>query len=159
MGITQRKLWLLSDSLTSGNNYTLKIDSAAVTDWYGNNNLDSVIVSINTLDPEALGKIILTVEKEDSLSYVLEIKSGKELIKEQTIISPEEITLPNLQSGKYSVDLFQDVNGDGRWTGSSLKERRRAEKKASVQLEQLKKGWELEATISITELFDATQSN
>ena len=159
IGITERNLWLLSDSLVSGNSYTIKIDSAVIVDWYGVSNMDSVVVDVTTIDTENLGKIILTVEKSDSLAYVLTVKNNNDIIEKQTIISQEVITLSNLQSGKYQVEILQDINGDGMRTGSNLKAKRRAERKASVDLEQLKKGWELEATISITELFDATKSN
>lgn len=159
VGIDQRRLWVLSDSLKHKHRYSLNMDSACIYDWYDQHNLDSVAVSISTIDPETLGTINLEIEKTDSLSYIMEILSGKDVIDKRYIAEPEKITLLKMKSGKYSVKLTQDSNGDGRWTSGNLKEKRRSEKTKSVDLEPLKAGWELEATINITETFDATQSN
>ena len=159
VGVDKRRLWILSDSLIHKHRYSLSIDSACVTDMYGVQNLDSLSVNISTSDPESLGTIHLQIEKSDSLNYIMEILSGKDVIEKRYITSSEKIILSKMKAGKYSVKLVQDRNENGRWTSGNLKEKRKSEKRESVDLEPLKAGWELEATINITEIFDATQSN
>ncbi len=157
--VDRKMMRVLIDSLSADSEYTMKIDSGMVKDWYGQYFQDSAEVSLKVLDPSILGAIHLDILKTDSLSYVMEVMDNRKVIDKRSIISSEKITLSNILPGNYTVNILQDLDGSGKWTGSSLSQKRRSEKKVEINLEPLKSGWELEATINITEEFDATQSN
>ncbi len=154
-GYYDKTLWLLAD-LAANASYNITIDSAAVVDWYGVESKDSVAVSLRTLDLEELGQINLSITKEDSISYVLELRTTENLIEKWTIFEPTEIVVPNLLPGTYKINLLQDLNGDGRWSSGNLSEKKKPEIRKEKTLESLKSGWELETTIDITELFYGT---
>lgn len=157
-GVDGRQAWLTAE-LRSAHQYSIGIDSSAVTDWYQQANLDSVEISISTIDRETLGNIVLSVTKEDTLPYLVEIMKGKDLIETRTVISEEEISLTQLEAGSYSLKIIQDSNKDGRWSSGSIKERRRPEVIKELSLEKLKAGWDLAADVDLTELFDGIKSN
>ncbi len=159
LSINNQRINLVLDSLVTDSEYIMKIDSGRVKDWYGQYHQDSSELVITTLNYENLGVINLDIIKTDSLNYVLEVITKKEVVDKRSIITSEKITLSNLLPGDYTINLLQDIDGNGKWTGSSLSLKRRAEKREEVKLETLKSGWELESTINITEIFDATQSN
>jgi len=159
LSVDKKMMRILIDSLSTDSEYTMKIDSGMVKDWYGQYFQDSAEVSLKVLDPSILGAIHLDILKTDSLSYVMEVMDNRKVIDKRSIISSEKITLSNILPGNYTVNILQDLDGSGKWTGSSLSQKRRSEKKVEINLEPLKSGWELEATINITEEFDATQSN
>ncbi len=154
-GTEAKTLWLLSE-LNSASEYMIKLDSAAVTDWYGQENRDSLRVRLTTTDPSTFGSIKLTLSKSDSISYLLALMKNGEIVEERTVIEAGEILFKNMPAGTYSIDMIQDSNGDGRWTSGNLKEKRKPELKEQVTLEALKAGWDIEATIDITELFYGT---
>ncbi len=159
LSIDRKMMRILIDSLSTDSEYIMKIDSGMVKDWYGQYFQDSAEVKLEVLDPSILGAIHLDIIKTDSLSYVMEVLSNKKVIDKRSIMSSEKITLSNILPGNYTVNILQDLDGNGKWTGSSLSQKRRSERKVEIKLEPLKSGWELEATINITEEFDATQSN
>lgn len=159
LSIDRKMMRILIDSLSTDSEYIMGIDSGMVKDWYGQYFQDSAEVKLEVLDPSILGAIHLDIIKTDSLSYVMEVLSNKKVIDKRSIMSSEKITLSNILPGNYTVNILQDLDGNGKWTGSSLSQKRRSERKVEIKLEPLKSGWELEATINITEEFDATQSN
>ena len=150
---------IVIDSLGADAEFIMKIDSGRVKDWYGQYYQDSSEIFIKTLNVENLGIINLDFVKTDSLDYIMEVIYKNKVVDKRSIISSEKITLSNLLPGDYTLNLLQDLDRNGKWTGSSLSLRRRAERQEEVKLESLKSGWELESTINITEIFDATQSN
>jgi len=156
IGFFDKTLWMLSD-LANDAKYTINLDSAAVEDWYGVVNTDSLKIPVQTLDPEDLGQINLSVIKADTVSYILELRSTESLIERWTIFESETLVIPNLEPGVYRIMLLQDSNGDGRWSSGSLSEKKKPESKREQALEALKAGWELETTIDITELFYDTE--
>ena len=145
------------DSLKNAGQYKISIDSAGVTDWYGQTNQDSISITLQTRDPEDLGAINLNVVKSDSLVYIMEVLKGDKVVEKRVLLESGQINLSSLEQGKYKVKLVQDLNGDGKWSAGLVKEKRRSERKTEVELESLKAGWELEAEINLTELFDATE--
>jgi len=151
-GYDNKTLWLQSD-LDTKSDYQLKIDSAAVTDWYGETNQDSTQVAIRTKDPEQFGKIILSITKEDTVSYILELRSTEAMIQKWTILESTDIEIGKMEPGTYKVSIIQDKNGDGRWTSGSVREKRSPEAIKEQALESLKSGWDLETTIDITQIF------
>ena len=154
-GVQGKQLWMQAE-LSSAQQYNIRIDSAAVTDWYGQDNKDSLGLILRTIDRETLGNIKLTIIKEDSLAYLIEVISKDKLVAEYTIVEQQEISLSKMQGGDYSLKITQDKNGDGRWSSGSIRERRRPEQIEELTLEKLKAGWDLEADVDLTELFYGT---
>lgn len=154
-GVEGKRLWIQAD-LSSAQQYNMRIDSAAVTDWYGQDNKDSLDIILRTIDRETLGNIKLTVLKEDSIPYLIEVLSKNKLVEKYTVVEPQEISLSKMQAGEYSLRITQDSNGDGKWSSGSIKERTRPEQIVELTLEKLKAGWDLEADVNLTELFDGT---
>ena len=159
VSLKDKMINIVIDSLGADAEFIMKIDSGRVKDWYGQYYQDSSEIFIKTLNAENLGIINLDFVKTDSLDYIMEVIYKNKIVDKRSIISSEKITLSNLLPGGYTLNLLQDLDRNGKWTGSSLSLRRRAERQEEVKLESLKSGWELESTINITEIFDATQSN
>ena len=159
VSLKDKMINIVIDSLGADAEFIMKIDSGRVKDWYGQYYQDSSEIFIKTLNAENLGIINLDFVKTDSLDYIMEVIYKNKVVDKRSIISSEKITLSNLLPGDYTLNLLQDLDRNGKWTGSSLSLRRRAERQEEVKLESLKSGWELESTINITEIFDATQSN
>lgn len=157
IGLEEKSLWFLSD-LAVASKYTLSMDSAVVRDWSGVWNSDSLSMIVRTKDPERFGNINLAVAKKDTVNYILDVIKGKDKVDTYVIDDQSAIVIPNVEAGKYKLILTQDVNGDGKWTPGSIMEKRKPEVVKELTLEELKAGWDLEATVDIQELFYATES-
>lgn len=156
-GIQGKTMWLLSN-LASDAEYQLVIDSSAVQDWYDVHNKDSLSVSVTTIDPTTLGSIKLIYAKTDTINYLVDLVYNGTILEKETITDTVDKTYNQMSPGKYSLEIIQDTNGDGRWSSGSLKEKRRPELKEQVSLETLKAGWDLETEVDLTELFYGTKS-
>ncbi len=140
------------------NEYDLILDSMAVTSWYGPVYKDSTSIKIKTLDPETFGNILLTANKADSLTYVVQLIEKEEPIETMILRDQTAFAFSDLPSGQYSLKLIQDLNEDGQWTAGSIADKKLPEKTKELNLEVLKAGWDLEATLDIETLFYGTDS-
>jgi len=119
---------------------------------------DSVSLPITTIDPESLGNIIVAFEKIDTIDYIVSLVKAKEPIEKIKIDEIKSYTYSGLEAGKYTLEVIKDDNSDGRWTSGSLKPKRLPEKQKSLELENLKAGWDIETRVNLTELFDEAES-
>jgi len=157
-GVEDREFWFRA-MLAPAAQYTLSMDSLALRAWSGQRNVDSLGFAVTTLDPERFGNIMLTISEQDTFSYLMDVKSGERIVNSYVLDGVQMITMPELEAGKYVLKLTQDRNGDGRWTAGSIKEKRKPETIKELTLEELKAGWDLEATVDIQEIFNAAKSN
>ena len=152
MGVKEKSLWVKA-KMANASSYSLKIDSAAVKDWYGRSNKDSIVIDVITYDPETFGNITLDIVKSDSLSYIIELYKGDEVLKKETITTSQSFSLETALPGKYKLKLIQDTNSDGRWSAGSIAKKRKPETIKELNLEELKPGWDLEDTVDLQEIF------
>lgn len=157
-GVMDNQFWLRT-SLEAGSTYSIKLDSASVTDRYGTQNKDSLILSLRTQDPEKLGDIKLTVKNEDTLTYVITIMKDEEEVGRFSTAETMEYVMNRVIPGQYKATILQDLNNNGQWTAGSLSEKRLPEKTKEINLEELKPGWELDSELLIQEIFDGTKGN
>lgn len=150
---TEGRSVYLKGALQTDREYDLILDSLAVTSWYGPVYKDSMAVKLKTLDPETFGNILLTVNKSDSISYVVQLMEKEELIATKILLEQTAFAFSGLPSGQYSLKLIQDLNADGQWTPGSIADKKLPEKTKELNLEALKAGWDLEASLDIETLF------
>ena len=152
MGVKEKSIWVTA-KMANASSYSLKIDSAAVMDWYGSRNKDSLVLDVITYDPEIFGNITLDIVKSDSLSYIVELYKGDAVLKRETVTTSESFRLKTALPGKYKLKIIQDENRDGRWSAGSLAKKKQPETIKELNLEELKPGWDLEDTVDLQEIF------
>jgi hypothetical protein len=81
------------------------------------------------------------------------IESGKENIRAELLNAAKEILGTagkgnfqwQVKPGQYTIQIYRDLNGDGRYTGGNKEARRKAEPLYMFpDLIELKPGWDLE---------------
>ena len=148
----------IKGDLRPNRNYDLVLDSFAVESWYGQQYLDSMSISVQTLDPEKFGNILLKVTKADSVAYIVQLIEKDEIRETVNLVDQNEINFSKLPSGKYKLKIIQDLNSDGQWTAGSIAEKKLPERTKELNLEDLKSGWDLEDDLDLEELFYGADS-
>jgi len=151
--IDKRNLQIYAN-LTAGNEYELSLLPDAVNDWFSNTNKDTINFKVQCKSSEELGIIEFNVLGVDSVNYIFQlIKDAKEL-DTKYINSNQTITLNRMVSGKYSLKIIEDLNGDGEWTPGRLISKLASERIKEITLDELKKGWELKLDVDLKEIFN-----
>ena len=147
-----RKLVLKFDG-SANTSYSLKILPEALKDLYGYTNTDTLELNIKTHDPSKFGRIGIRVDSLSSGSYIAQLLSNNSIIRE-TIIDSSYLEFNKMQGGSYQLKIIEDLNNDGRWSPGNLYERSRSERQGTLNLEELKEGWDLELSVNIKTLLD-----
>jgi len=154
LSINNRELVIYADRLSADANYDLEILPQALTDWYGVNNKDTIRLKVNTIDPEELGNIILDFTSVPDTSFVVSLNLKKDKIRDFVVRSDTTIQVNKMKAGSYTLELVQDINGNGRWSPGDIKTKRQSEQIKSLPLEELKAGWDIELSVDLKEIFD-----
>jgi len=141
--ISDNLLELEIGKLKADSSYVMTIPENAISDIYNKNLTDSLKIEIEVKDNSSLGSVVLTILNEDQTSYVIELI----------------INYRKLESGSYKLKIIEDLNGDGRWSPGSIKEKRQSERIKEVPLEELNAGWDIKMDIDIKQIFDGAQGN
>lgn len=120
------KLKLRYDSLGFFNKKGIRVDSIEVT----------------TEDLTAHGEISGRIETETKREVVVEILTDRGLLVDKSKGKVFDFTV---RPGKYRLQCFEDLNGDGRYTGGNMKEKRQGEPLYRFgEMIELKPGWDIE---------------
>ncbi len=157
-GVEGRKLWI-NAVLEPAVSYDLVLDSAAVYDWYSNENQSRQIIKIETIDPSSLGQISMSFSNTNGLIYLMELYHENDLVERFSVSTDLIISRDKMLSGLYSLKIVADTDANGRWSSGSLSKKKYPELRRELNFEELKAGWELEVPIDIQELFYGTKSN
>lgn len=135
-----------------GSKYRLTIDSAAVVDIYGLDNVQ-LVHEFTTKKSEDYSAISFNVSGLDGRKGIVEVLSSSDKPVAAAPVNGSLATIQYLSPGTYYARLFIDANDDGEWTTGSIAD--------SIQPEEvyyypkkinLKKNWTIEQSWNIKEL-------
>lgn len=129
--------------------YRLTFRKGAMTDVWGRTN-DSLTVKFSMPAYDAFGEMILIPQGLDSTrQYILTIKSGDNVLARHVVygVSTTRWRKPGLPPAKLTVEIVEDLNGNGRWDPGRYPDRRQPEPRKVFTPEQLRAGWEVEVEL------------
>ncbi len=135
-----------------GSKYRLTIDSAAVVDIYGLDNVQ-LVHEFTTKKSEDYSAISFNISGLDGRKGIVEVLSSSDKPVAAAPVNGSLATIQYLSPGTYYARLFIDANDDGEWTTGSIAD--------SIQPEEvyyypkkinLKKNWTIEQSWNINEL-------
>ncbi len=135
-----------------GSKYRLTIDSAAVVDIYGLDNVQ-LVHEFTTKKSDDYSAISFNVSGLDGRKGIVEVLSSSDKPVAAAPVNGSLATIQYLSPGTYYARLFIDANDDGEWTTGSIAD--------SIQPEEvyyypkkinLKKNWTIEQSWNINEL-------
>lgn len=138
----------LSYSWEEKDTLTLSLDSAAVIDIFGNT-IDSSGLTFKIEQAEKRGIILFELnEIKDSIDYFVEIRKSDKIIKKLVLTSENNtVTMPGLKAGQYKATIIEDLNRNRRWDAGNYLEHRQSEVVRTVDIEELRENWEVEARV------------
>ena len=105
----------------------IRIDSLGITSWYGNQNEETIRIIFENYDKDYFGSLIINLDSLVNENILVELINTKgELV--QTTEYAKRMVFEELEPVDHQLRLIFDSNGDGEWTGGSLKEGRIPEK-------------------------------
>ncbi|MEM7572490.1 MAG: Ig-like domain-containing protein [Bacteroidota bacterium] len=136
----------------AGTSYRLELAPSAVTDVFGQQLSDSLSYGLRANALESVGSIQLNFPTLDSTSvYVVRLVSGtsKQLTTSFIIDRQAQFSkkIDRLQPGEYALEVIHDVNENGRYDGGNWELRRQPEKVETVELQDIRANWEVEAEV------------
>ena len=130
--------------------YTLTFLPGAIKDVWGRMN-DTIRHSIVVNAVDQFGDFTIMVDGLDSTkNYVVLIKTG-ELVSARFTIDQQASALlkkSGMAPGKYTIEVIEDLNGNGIWDSGDYHARRQPEVKKLFTPDPLRAGWELETKIT-----------
>ncbi len=149
----QRKL-LIQYPFKEKTPYQLKLLPGALTDLYGLQN-DTIYQTLDVKTANNFGDMTLTVvDMQPDKNYVIELLDKTNTLVEIIPMSGDTIfkkIFKSIPTGNYSVRMIQDTNGNGRWDTGNYDNLSQPELLFTRELEELRAGWELDATVSADE--------
>ncbi len=134
--------------------YQLKFLPGALTDLFGLQN-DTITQILDIKTTADFGDMTLKViDMQLDKNYVIELLDKSNTLVEIIPMSGDTTfkkTYKSIPSGKYSVRMIQDTNGNGRWDTGSYDNLSQPEPLFTRELKELRAGWELDATVSADE--------
>ncbi|HZV68855.1 MAG TPA: Ig-like domain-containing protein [Saprospiraceae bacterium] len=130
--------------------YNLTFLPGAVKDYWGRTN-DTLKYLLVITGADQYGDLTISIEGLDSSKqYVLHIKEGDQIKDTFVIQNQSELQLikKGLTPGKYTLDMFEDLNKNGMWDTGNYHEKRQPERKHFFMPENLRAGWELEVKVN-----------
>jgi hypothetical protein len=140
---------ILDAKFEEGKKYILNLYPGALEGYYENSN-DTLQTAINIELLENLGNIYCTFDSLDmTQQYVVLLKQKERVIDTKTINGQQNTRLDFLlmSPGNYNLEIIVDHNKNGRWDPGDYSQKRQAENKLDIKLDELKKNWDLETEI------------
>ncbi len=145
--LSDRRAFSLQLPWTAGERYSITFLPGAITDiWDRQNDTIRNSLVVNTTDQ--FGDLTMTIEGLDSLQqYVVSLKDGQNLIDTFVVVdrSQAQIKKNALSPAKYTIEIVEDRNRNGRWDTGEYSVRRSPEPRMTFSTEVLRAGWELES--------------
>lgn len=142
--------------------YLLKLLPGALTDIFGMQN-DTLTQTLEVKTATNFGDMTLTVvDMQPGKNYVIELLDKSNTLVEIIPMNGNSIfkkTFKSIATGKYSVRMIQDTNGNGRWDTGNYDNQSQPEPLFARELEELRAGWELDATVSADEKAKSKKGN
>ncbi len=115
-------------TLEPAHNYALKIDSGAMTDIYGHsNNIFTTNLKIKRTEDYASLKVLIPAHCQTTGALRIQVLNKKdEPIRELPIVNGQAL-FQYLPPGECYLRLYEDLNGDGKWTTGDWQLKRQPE--------------------------------
>lgn len=157
--VSPRK-WRLKTKWDVKRSYQLHIPTDALADITGEGN-DSMKVNIQVLDIEKFATLKVQIRpRVAQAEYIVQLVDGSnKVLREIAHLGEGLHTINYVPAGDMRMRIIEDLNGNGKWDGGNLVERRQSERaefyKNEREEEQFttKVGWEFEFDINMAELF------
>jgi hypothetical protein len=144
--------YLLEAEWKEGSSYRLRIDSASVTDIYGNCN-DKTELKFRIKTKEEYSTLKFKVQGVADSAFV-ELLNAKEQVKHVEKLRNGEVFFKNVHPGEYYARLVVDSDNDGLWTTGKYVENRKPE-----QVYYFSKTLKLRANWDVEEAWNVTEKN
>ena len=144
--------YLLEAEWKVGASYRLHIDSASVTDIYGNCN-DKTELKFRIKNKEEYSTLKFKVQGVADSAFV-ELLNAKEQVKRVEKLRNGEVFFKNVHPGEYYARLVVDSDNDGLWTTGKYIENRKPE-----QVYYFGKTLKLRANWDVEEDWDVKEKN
>lgn len=144
--------YLLEAEWKVGASYRLHIDSASVTDIYGNCN-DKTELKFRIKNKEEYSTLKFKVQGVADSAFV-ELLNAKEQVKRVEKLRNGEVFFKNVHPGEYYARLVVDSDNDGLWTTGKYIENRKPE-----QVYYFSKTLKLRANWDVEEDWDVKEKN
>lgn len=144
--------YLLEAEWEVGASYRLHIDSASVTDIYGNCN-DKTELKFRIKNKEEYSTLKFKVQGVADSAFV-ELLNAKEQVKRVEKLRNGEVFFKNVHPGEYYARLVVDSDNDGLWTTGKYIENRKPE-----QVYYFSKTLKLRANWDVEEDWDVKEKN
>ncbi len=159
---TNKRKLLIQYSFKEKIPYQLKLLPGALTDLFGLQS-DTITQALDVKTATDFGDMTLTVvDMQADKDYVIELLDKSNALVEIIPMSGDTIfkkVFKSIATGKYSVRMIQDTNGNGRWDTGSYDNLSQPEPLFTRELEELRAGWELDATVSADEKAKSKKGN
>lgn len=139
---------------------SVSIDSLALLDIY-KNTIDSFGLKFKIEQAEKRGIIQFElIEIKDSIDYVVEFRKSNKLVKKLVMTSENNTAvLPGLKAGEYKATIIEDINKNRRWDAGNYLEHRQSEVIRTVDIEELRENWEVEAKVNWSQVLNQKPTN
>ena len=135
-----------------GQQYTLRIDSAAIAGLNGVENRE-VTQRFRISAAEEFGSLFVSVVGLDTTAVVQLLKDDKTVLQTARVQADGTASFFYLRPGKAYLRLFTDTNGNGRWDTGDYAARRQPEQMRYYPKQlDLRAGWDTEVTWQPDEL-------
>ncbi len=132
--------------------YEAHLLPGGATDIFGLTSADSTVYKFVGADKKDFGALALRVRNlSPDTAYVIRLlEKENPLYTFQTVAADSfQTTLKNIAPITYTVEIIEDLDGNGRWTTGNYKLHRQPERVYRKVLEQLRANWEMEAEIDV----------
>lgn len=134
--------------------YQIEFLPNAINDFFSSKN-DSIVQILDIKPKSDYGDLTLTVkDMQVDKNYVLELLDKSDAVIETIPMSGDTIfkkVFKTVATGKYSVRMIIDNNGNGKWDTGSYDNNSQPEPLFTRALKEVRAGWEVDATISADE--------
>ena len=157
--ISPRK-WRMKAKWDCKRSYQLYIPTDALADITGEGN-DSMKINIQVLDIEKYATLKVQVRpRVAEAEYILQLLDGSnKVLREIAHLKQGDYTINYVPAGDMRMRVVEDLNGNGKWDGGNLVERRQSERaefyknENEEELFTTKTGWEFEFDLDMAKMF------
>ncbi len=136
-----------------GTGYILRLLPGFVKSLYGELN-DTIAINFVIGKKEDYSNLAIHLDSlNKEMSYIVILKKQKKDIEKNVFSGKEviDINYTGLMPGKYTLEVIEDTNRNGRWDGGDYFKKTKEEKIYTFSLSELKKNWEQEENIILKE--------
>lgn len=150
--VSSRRLFMKAQ-LEPGETYSLMCRKGAFSDIFGVEN-DSAVYTISVATEEDYGSLMVRLSGYEGRVIIQLTGDRDKVIREESLISPGELSFPLLDKGKYRLKAVCDLDEDGKWTTGDYNVGRQPEPVTYYPDElEVKINWELEQDWDIGEMY------